>query len=220
MNFETSHKVENTVERLEGRNYIESDGSMSVKDCNDFWKQKFDGVGEYSEDAEKASEKSDKSEVEQSTKTFSNLEDMKVELGESYKKIKETKPMNSPNIAKWLDKGGQIEISEQDGKRVWTYINTEGIAVKYVDGYPVFSSETKHPDIKDLSIGEFTGDRKKDTRVYLEVLEEEYGLTEIPEGYELHHDSENGTMQLVKEEYHKEFTHSGGHSKFKEETKC
>lgn len=92
--------------------------------------------------------------------------------------------------------------------------------MKYVDGYPVFPPETKHPDIGDLSIGEFTGDRNEDKKLYLEVLEEEYGLTEIPEGYALHHDSENGTMQLVKEEYHKEFTHAGGHSKFKEGTEC
>lgn len=223
MNFETSHKVENTentVEKGEGRSHIESDGSMSVKDCNDFWQQKFDGVGEYSEDADKTNEGTNESDVEQFPKTFSNLEDMKAELGESYKEIKESKPMNSPNIAKWFEKGGKIEISEQDGKRVWTYINPERIAVKYVDGYPVFPPETKHPDIGDLSIGEFTGDRNEDKKLYLEVLEEEYGLTEIPEGYALHHDSENGTMQLVKEEYHKEFTHAGGHSKFKEGTEC
>lgn len=147
---------------------------------------------------------------------FSNLDDMKSRLEKTYKEIKESKPMNSPNIEKWFEKGGKIEISEQDGKQVWTYINPEGVAVKYVDGYPVFPPETKHPEIGDLSIGEFTGDRKEDKELYLQVLEEEYGLTEIPEGYVLHHDSENGTMQLVKEEYHKEFTHAGGHSKFKE----
>lgn len=223
MNFETLHKVENvedTVERLEGRNRIESDGSMSVKDCNNFWKQKFDGIGEYSEDTEKVSEGNNENEVKQLTNTFLNLEDMKAELGESYKGIKETKPMNSPNIAKWFEKGGKVEISEQEGKRVWTYINPEGVAVEYVDGYPVFPPETKHPDIRDLSIGEFTGDRNEDKRLYLEVLEDEYGLTEIPEGYALHHDSENGIMQLIKEEYHKEFTHAGGHSKYKEGTGC
>ena len=43
-----------------------------------------------------------------------------------------------------------------------------------------------------------------------------YGLTEIPEGYVLHHDYKNGNLQLIKEDYHKKFTHAGGHSKFKE----
>lgn len=223
MGFETSPKlenVENTEEKPEGRRNIESDGVMSVQDCNDFWKQKFEGIGEYSEGINDTNEDTKEINTEQTVKTFSNIEDMKSQLGETYKEIKESKPMNSPNIAKWFEKGGKVEVSEQDGKRVWTYINPEGIAVKYVDGYPVFPPETKHPEIGDLSIGEFTGDRNEDKKLYLEVLEEEYGLTEIPEGYALHHDSENGIMQLVKEEYHKEFTHTGGHSKFKEDVEC
>lgn len=176
-------------------------------------------TSEVNEEAKEGNNEND-SDTEQTSKTFTNLDDMKSELGKTYKEIKEDKPMNSPELKKWFEKGGKIEISEENGKQVWTYINPEGIAVKYVDGYPVFPPETKHPFIGDLSIGEFTGDRTKDKELYLEVLEEEYGLTEIPEGYALHHDSENGVMQLVKEEYHKEFTHSGGHSKFKEVAEC
>ena len=38
----------------------------------------------------------------------------------------------------------------------------------------------------------------------------------MPDGYDLHHDSKNGNMQLVKTDWHKEFTHAGGHSLFKE----
>ena len=159
-------------------------------------------------------------ECSESEIIFSSLDDMKDKLNENYKDLKANKPMNSPNIAKWFENGGEIAIYEQDKKPVWTYINPEGISVKYVDGYPIFPPETKHPVIEDLNIGEFTGDRYEDKKIYLEILEEEYGLTEIPEGYALHHDSEIGTMQLVKEEYHKEFTHAGGHSKFKEGTEC
>ena len=85
-----------------------------------------------------------------------------------------------------------------------------------IDGYPVFPPEAKHSVIEDISIESFTGDRNEDKRLYLEKLEERYGLTEIPEGYELHHDSKNGNMQLIKKEWHKEFTHAGGHSLFKE----
>ncbi len=227
MNFETASKIENAenvVERCDGRNNIESDGSMSVKECNDFWDQRFqrfdDGVSVYLHIEENTDAKEKESDVEQTSPVFSNLDDMKAKLDESYKEIKESKPTNSPNVVKWFEKGGKIEIVEQNGKRVWVYINREGVEVKYVDGYPKFPPETKHPDIGDLNIGEFTGDRNEDKKLYLEALEEEYGLTEIPEGYVLHHDSENGNMQLIKEEYHKEFTHAGGHSKFKEEIEC
>lgn len=46
----------------------------------------------------------------------------------------------------------------------------------------------------------------------LEILEKDYGITEIPEGYVVHHDIENGILQLVEEKIHKEFTHIGGYS--------
>ena len=142
---------------------------------------------------------------------------MKEQTVISYKDIKEWKPDNSPNIAKWFDKGGTIEIIERDGRQTWNYINPEGIKVSYIDGYPVFPAETKHPYIDDINIGDFTGNRENDKKKYCGLLESDYGLTTIPNGYALHHDSENGIMQLVKEEYHKEFTHAGGHSKFKED---
>lgn len=149
--------------------------------------------------------------------SFNDLNVMKDQTGLSYKDIKEWKPDNSPNISKWFEKGGTIDIVEQDGKQIWSYVNPEGIKVSYIDGYPVFPAETKHPYIDDIDIGCFTGNRENDKKQYCELLESEYGLTNIPEGYVLHHDSENGILQLVKEEYHKEFTHAGGHSKFKEE---
>lgn len=46
----------------------------------------------------------------------------------------------------------------------------------------------------------------------LEILEEEYRITEIPDGYIVHHDIENGKLLLVDEKIHQEFTHIGGHS--------
>ncbi len=147
---------------------------------------------------------------------FSDLNTMKEELGKTYGEIKEDKPPNSPNIAKWYEQGGSIKIEEVDGKQVWTYTDQAGRSVAYVEGYPIFPSEAKHPIIGDINIGKFTGDRNEDKKIYLEKLEEQYGLTEIPEGYALHHDSKNGNMQLIKADWHKEFTHAGGHSLFKE----
>lgn len=147
---------------------------------------------------------------------FSDLDTMKNELGKTYGEIKEDKPMNSPDIAKWLDNGGKIAIWETDEGTVWLYIDNVGREVPYINGYPVFPPEAKHPVVQDISIDKFTGDRNEDKHLYLEKLEEQYGLTEIPDGYALHHDSKNGNMQLVKIDWHSEFTHAGGHSLFKE----
>lgn len=154
---------------------------------------------------------------ESHSKEYSDLNSMKRELGKTYSEIKEDKPPNSPNISKWFMNGGTIRIEENDGEKVWTYTDSEDRSVQYVDGKVKFPPEAKHPIIGDISIGKFTGDRTEDKKQYLEKLEEEYGLTEIPEGYALHHDTENGVLQLVRMDYHKEFTHAGGHSMYKEE---
>lgn len=161
------------------------------------------------------SNKGDISETDQQN-TYSDLDSMKNSLGKTYGEIKENKPPNSPNIAKWFENGGSIRVEEIDGKQVWTYIDKEGRKVSYIDGCPVFPPEAKHPVISDIDIGKFTGVRGEDKRLYKEKLEELYGLTEIPDGYFLHHDSKNGNMQLVKIDWHKEFTHVGGHSIYKE----
>lgn len=196
---------------------IEVSDTKTTEECKSFWRDLFsDIIDSKSNNSDIQFEQVN--DLDSSKMSFSNLDEMKSQLEATCKDLQDSKPQNSPNIVNWFEKGGTIEISEKDGKEVWTYINPEGIAVSYVDGYPVFSPETKHQIIDDINIGEFTGDRNEDKRIYLEKLEEEYGLTEIPKGYALHHDSENGTMQLVKEEYHKEFTHAGGHSKFKEDT--
>lgn len=151
-------------------------------------------------------------EADNCEKSISN----KDELKDLSPELRETKPEHSPALDRWIEEGGQIKIKVTDGKPEWIYINAEGIEVKYdEDGYPIFPDEVKHPDIPDINIGSFTGDREKDKRLYIKELEE-YGLTDIPEGYVLHHDSKNGNLQLIKKEYHEQFTHKGGHSKYKE----
>ncbi len=158
----------------------------------------------------------EKSEYGEKTTVFSSLSDMKEALGKSYTELKEDKPPNSPNIAKWFDSGGTIRAERINGHSVWTYTDAESKSVQYVDGYIKFPPEAKHAVIDDISIGLFTGNRNEDKRIYLEKLEEEYALTDIPDGYALHHDTENGLLQLVKMDYHTEFTHAGGHSMFRE----
>ena len=145
---------------------------------------------------------------------YDNSNDLRRDI--FYKEIKALKPPNSPDISKWLEQGGSIRIERQDGKEIFTYRDKERNEVSYIDGEVRFPPEAKHPVIQDINIGKFTGDRNEDKRIYLEKLKEMYGLTEIPEGYVLHHDYKNGNLQLIKEDYHKKFTHAGGHSKFKE----
>lgn len=144
---------------------------------------------------------------------YHDLDTMKRDLGKGYN---DQKPPRSPDIEKWFNNGGIIKIEEKDGKQSWTYIDSEKREVSYVDGYPVFPPEGKHPVIGDINIGKFTGDKNIDKKLYKEKLLELYGLTDIPDGYDLHHDSENGNMQLVKSDWHRRFPHIGGHYKFKE----
>ena len=136
--------------------------------------------------------------------------------GNVAKFIKEHKPKRSPNIKKWFAKNGTIDIQIIDGKEIWTYTSSDGISVPYIDGYVDFPKKYLHPDIQNgISIGKFTGDRNKDIKLAMEVLKQEYGLSKIPNGYVVHHDVENGLMQIVEKSVHELFTHVGGHSFYK-----
>lgn len=150
-------------------------------------------------------------EVTENSKTFETYEEMQKFLLENMA----NKPPYSPDAKDWFGKEGKITIKNIGKDEVWIYTNPEGISVPYIDGYPEFPPEVKHPFIKDLNIGEFTGNRNVDKGLYIKELKNEYGLNDIPDGYTLHHDKENGKMQLIKSEYHKEFRHAGGHSLYK-----
>lgn len=146
---------------------------------------------------------------------FTSLKDMKRELGKKYSEIIMYKPLNSPDISKWFDHGGKITVNKD--LSVWHYTDTDGREVVYRHDRIIFPEEAKHPTIKDIRIEQFTGSRVEDKKLYLKELKEEYGLNEIPRGYDLHHDYKNGKLQLIKSDWHKEFTHCGGFSKFKED---
>lgn len=68
--------------------------------------------------------------------TYNDFDSMKRELGKTYSEIKDDKPANSPDIAKWFDNGGSIKIEEIDSKQIWTYIDSAGREVTYPDNYP------------------------------------------------------------------------------------
>ena len=147
---------------------------------------------------------------------YSSWDEMKDAYdGTITKFINENKPKYSPDIKKWFNNGGTIEIGYIDGKQIWTYTTAMGESVPYIDGYIRFPDKYLNPIIKSIDIGEFTGDRGKDIDKMLEILEADYGITEIPDGYVVHHDIENGILQLVDENIHAVFTHIGGHSLYK-----
>ena len=145
---------------------------------------------------------------------FSNWDDMKKAFkGTVIAFVKEQKPKYAPRLNKWFKAGGIIEIENKGGQQIWTFISKAGDKVPYVDGIVKFPEEYLYMGIKDIDIGKFTGDRKKDTEKLIEVLIKDYGIdTGIPKGYAVHHDSVNGIIQLVREDIHKLFTHIGGHA--------
>ncbi|MDF7670802.1 HNH endonuclease [Orbaceae bacterium ESL0721] len=133
------------------------------------------------------------------------------------KELLQTKPSYSPIPAKWIEKGGKIEILDNNH---WKYINKGGISITYefknIDGKDVLLpnfSRYLHPDRKkaEIDIGTFSGNRDKDRKKFLQLA----GLKKIPEGYAVHHSQPDGVIQLVEKKVHKEFTHVGGHGLYK-----
>ena len=150
-----------------------------------------------------------------SSNKFSNWDDMKdayTYKGKVTKFLKGNKPKGSPIPKNWFEKGGTLEIETlDDGSQIWKYTSAKGDTVPYINQQVKFPKQYMFPDedIAEFSIGKFTGDRELDKKAALEFLRSE-GYDEIPDGYVLHHDYENGKMQLIEEEIHRIFTHYGG----------
>ena len=144
---------------------------------------------------------------------FSNWDDMKdAYKGKVTKFLKGNKQKGSPIPKNWFEKGGTLEIETlDDGSQIWKYTSAKGDTVPYINQQVKFPKQYMFPDedIAEFSIGKFTGDRELDKKAALEFLRSE-GYDEIPDGYVLHHDYENGKMQLIEEEIHRIFTHYGG----------
>ena len=148
-----------------------------------------------------------------SSNKFSNWDDMKdAYKGKVTKFLKGNKPKGSPIPKNWFEKGGTLEIETlDDDSQIWKYTSAKGDTVPYINQQVKFPKQYMFPDedIAEFSIGKFTGDRELDKKAALEFFRSE-GYDEIPDGYVLHHDYENGKMQLIEEEIHRIFTHYGG----------
>ena len=123
------------------------------------------------------------------------------------------KPLNSPDPAKWLDKGGTV-WNELDG--TWVYQNAAGTTVRYPNGYPDFGPFTVQqvdvPDLKGNHSHGLNGDFGKADAMAPN------GAADYASNTWHHH--ENGvTVQEVPSDIHKEFTHRGGVSTIKQGNK-
>lgn len=119
---------------------------------------------------------------------------------------------HQPNAQKWLDNGGSID-QKADGSI--TYTRSDGVAVTYNnEGFPDFTPY-RHPTVKDVQI-EFTGIRYKD----FSAADKAAGITEkkrTDEKYTWHHHEDGKTMQLIKQDVHAEFFHTGGMARVRRE---
>lgn len=130
------------------------------------------------------------------------------ETGGVVKNIYKNKPKNSPDVKKWKEKGGTVEVAD-DG--TWKYTDWEGNTVNYKDGYPDFKPyERQSVEIDDLQGNRSTDFTKADAKA--------------PKGPKLeenswHHHEDTVTMQELPKEIHNRFTHIGGVSILKKKKK-
>ena len=109
-----------------------------------------------------------------------------------------TKPKNSPDARKWLDKGGSIEVDTSKIPPEWTYTDWEGNTIKYVDGFPDFKSAGFVDQEVRLKDGFDT--RPRDFAK----------AGDAGEGNTWHHHQDGHTLQSVDTAIHRRFTHRGG----------
>ncbi|MFI3212224.1 MAG: hypothetical protein R3Y24_02685 [Eubacteriales bacterium] len=164
-----------------------------------------------------------KIEVSQS---FDNWDDLKnAHKGTVTQYVADNKPLGSTHPRDWLkDPNNSLKIDTlDDGTQVWHY-TSGNTTVSYVpkamtDG--TIQNVIKFPDelifkesdfngVFKLEEG-FSGNRNVDKSNALKYLEDEFGITEIPDGYVLHHDIDNGVFQIVDKNAHELFSHYGGH---------
>ena len=124
-------------------------------------------------------------------------EKVEITLDSLSSEIVKTKPKYSPSPQKWLNNGGRIEI-DTDG--FWIYTNSDGISVKYVNGYPDFAGAGLVKNFVD--IGEFKG-RVQDARKANKISPRSKDSV-------WHHSEDGHTMQEISKDIHAQFTHCGG----------
>ncbi len=126
-------------------------------------------------------------------------------LDDLTKDVLKTKPPYSPRPKRWIKNGGSVAI---DTNGTWIYTDSNGVTVKYTDGYPDFESAGTVE--QKVNIGGFKN-RTSDVRKANALV----SGGPCKKGYVWHHSQDGQTMMLIKEEIHKKFTHRGGFSLMK-----
>lgn len=107
------------------------------------------------------------------------------------------------------------QVVHDDGSITYTMKTEKGRVVDVTynkDGYPDFSPfEYKGTDGKAVVEIEYTGSRNKD----FDLANNSAGFEATPKGYTWHHVEDGKTMQLVENDVHKKFQHTGGVSTHK-----
>ena len=117
------------------------------------------------------------------------------------KVLKDIKPLGSPQPKRWYEKNGSMLVQNINGKPTLIYINAEGTAVPYPDGWVDFkaaggvSGEYDIGAFQERSHDKIAANQMRGRAL---IVEEEIG----------HH--AHTTMQDVRTDWHKQFTHYGG----------
>ncbi|HGY2645482.1 TPA: RHS repeat-associated core domain-containing protein [Klebsiella aerogenes] len=120
------------------------------------------------------------------------------------------KPLNSPDISKWLNKGGTVW--QEVESKVWVYQDSAGNVVRYPEEFPDFTPYER----QSVNVPDLRGDHSKSPGG-------DFGKADAiaPKGqanYDLntwYHHKNGIAMQEVPKNIHRRFTHRGGVSKIK-----
>ena len=121
------------------------------------------------------------------------------------REVLKTKPLYSPRPKRWIKNGGSVAI---DNNGTWIYTDSNGVTVKYINGYPDFESAGTVE--QKVNIGGFKN-RSSDARAADRLAPN----GPCKKGYVWHHSQDGQTMMEISEEIHKKFTHRGGYSLMK-----
>jgi A nuclease of the HNH/ENDO VII superfamily with conserved WHH len=114
---------------------------------------------------------------------------------------------NAPLYRNWLDSGRRVEVNPDASI---TYINRQGVSVRYTEGAPDFRPFMNHPSGLRQTRIEVTGNHPVDFKRANESVGHVDWGARSPPGYSWHHHEDGRTMQLVRSDVHTEFSHRGG----------
>ncbi len=124
------------------------------------------------------------------------------------------KPLNSPDVTKWLDKGGTVHVEVESG--TWVYTNAKGTVVRYPNGYPDF----KPYEIRSVDVEGLKGNHSRAATGDFGLADAKAGSAADYKNNSWHHHENMVTMQEIPKDIHGEFTHRGGVSNLKNQPSC